>query len=404
MCGKKGAGVEIDGVSTGRLNNGNALARDVIAEIGRRGDAVAKVVFFESFLHADGDSFEIASGEATVGGVSLGKDEQVFFLLGEQIVVGAEEAADVGHAVFLGGHGASVAEAEHFLGDFFGSFVCVSLLAQLDEPGVFGEAAGVEVERDSVALADSADLAHIFHGDGLASAGVVGDGEHDERDAFAADACDEGFERGDVHIAFEGVSRRGKLPFFDDEIDGFGADEFDVGAGGIEVRVVGDDVAFFAGHAEEDAFGGASLMRGDDVAVAEDFLDGILEAVEAAAARVAFVAFHDGGPLMRGHGTGAGVGEKVDEDIVGGEEEEIVVRGLEELFALCAGGPVEGFDAFDAERFDDGFYGHRRAFPDFLWYWARCGAGVIGRTGRCAWSRCGRVTVGTGVEHTTGSF
>ena len=210
-----------------------------------------------------------------------------------------------------------------------------------------------------VALADGADLADIFHGDGLASAGIVGDGEHDERDAFAADAPDEGFEGGDVHVAFEGMSRCGMLPFFDDEIDGFGADEFDVGAGGVEVRVVGDDVAFLAGHAEEDALGGASLMRGDDVAVAEDFLDGILEAVEAAAAGVAFVAFHDGGPLVGGHGSGAGVGEQIDEDIVGGEKEEIVVGGFEELLALLAGGPVEGFDAFDAEGFDDGFDGHR---------------------------------------------
>ena len=62
-----------------------------------------------------------------------------------------------------------------------------------------------------VALADGADLADVFHGDGLAAAGVVGDGEHDERNALAADARDEGFEGGDVHVAFEGMSRRGLL-------------------------------------------------------------------------------------------------------------------------------------------------------------------------------------------------
>src|SRR6266576_1661491 len=90
--------------------------------------------------------------------------------------------------------------------------------------------------------------------------------------------------------------------FFDDEIDRFGSDEFDVRARGVEVSVVGDDGSFLAGYAEEDAFGGASLMRGDDVAVAEYILDGIFETIEAATAGVAFVAFHDGGPLMRGHG------------------------------------------------------------------------------------------------------
>ena len=101
-------------------------------------------------------------------------------MLGEQVVIGAEESSDVGHAVFLGRHGASVAEAEHFLGDLFGSFILVSLFAELDEPGVFREAAGVEVERDFVTLADRADRADIFHRNGLASAGVVSDGEHDE--------------------------------------------------------------------------------------------------------------------------------------------------------------------------------------------------------------------------------
>ena len=135
---------------------------------------------------------------------------------------------------------------------------------------------------------------------------------------LAADALDEGFERGHIHVAFEGMRGGGMLPFFDHQVDGFSSDEFDVRARGVEVGVVGDYVTFLAGYSEEDALGGASLMRGDDVTVTEDFLDGVLEAVEAAAAGVAFVAFHDGGPLMRGHGPGAGVGEQVDQDIVRG--------------------------------------------------------------------------------------
>jgi hypothetical protein len=191
---------------------------------------------------------------------------------------------------------------------------------------------------------------------------------------LAANAPDEGLEGTDVHVAFEGMSRCGVLAFFDDEIDGLGADEFDVGAGGVEVRVVGDDVAFLAGHTEQEALGGASLMGGDDVAVSEDVLDGILEAVEAAAAGVAFVAFHDGGPLVGGHGSGAGVGEEIDEDIVGGEKEEVVVGGFEELLAVLARRPADGFDALDAEGFDDGLDGHRATgeenFRDSLTFYA----------------------------------
>ena len=99
------------------------------------------------------------------------------------------------------------------------------------------------------------------------------------------------------------------LPFFDHQIHSLGSDKFHIGTGGVEMRVVGDDITFLAGDAEEDALGGATLMRGDDVFVAENLLNGLLEMIEAPAAGVAFVAFHHGGPLVNGHSPGARVPE-----------------------------------------------------------------------------------------------
>ncbi len=160
--------------------------------------------------------------------------------------------------------------------------------------------------------------------------------------------------------------------FGDGQIDGFGAGEFNVGAGGIEVSVVGDDVAFFTRDSEENALCGAALVRGDDMLVTEDVLDGIPETIEAAAAGITFIAFHDGGPLMRGHGAGAGVSEEVDENVVGGEEKKIVMRGLEKFFALRAGRPADGLDALDAKGFDDGFGLH--GFRSRLYARGPCGA------------------------------
>src|SRR5579862_332614 len=374
---EKRASVEVDGVTARRLHDRHSLPGDVIAEISRRGDAVAQVIFFERLLHADGDGFKIAAGKPAVGRISLGEDEKVFFLLRENVVVGTEESADVGHAIFLGGHGASVAVGEHLLGNLFWRLVLKSLFAQLDEPGIFCEAASIEVERDAMALADRTDLADILHGDGLASTGVVGNGQHDERDALAAHAVNERFEGGDIHVAFERMRRGGPLAFFDDEIDGFGTDKFDVGASRIEVRVVGDDVALLAGAAEKDALGSASLMRGDDVPVAENLLDRSFEMIEALASGVAFVAFHHAGPLVGGHGSGAGVGEEVDEHIIGGKKKQIVVRGFEQFFALLAGSPANGFDAFDAEGFDDGLDGHGSG-PDKLSYAGQVERGMPG--------------------------
>ena len=202
--------------------------------------------------------------------------------------------------------------------------------------------------------ADRADLANVFHGHRLAAAGVVGDGQHHQRHALAAHALDQLLQRRHVHVAFEWM-RRGGLPAFgNDQVDRLGADKLDVGAGGVEVRVVGDHVALLAHHAEQDALGGAALVSGNHVPVAEDVLHRIAEPVEASAAGVTLVALHDRRPLVRGHGPGAGVGQQVDQHIVGRKQKQIVVRGAQQLLALLAGGPADRLDALDAERLDDG--------------------------------------------------
>ena len=126
----------------------------------------------------------------------------------------------------------------------------------------------------------------------------------------------------------------GLLAFGDHQIHSFGTDKFNVGAGGVEMGVVGDDIAFLAHHAEQDALGGATLMGGNDMPEAKDVLNGIAKAIETLAAGIALVAFHDGGPLMRGHGASAGISEQVDQDIVGRKQKQIVVRGPQS-FSRC---------------------------------------------------------------------
>ena len=92
--------------------------------------------------------------------------------------------------------------------------------------------------------ADLVNGAHVFHGDWLPATGIVGDRQHDQGDAFAAHVSDQRVECLHVHVALERMLQAGLAAFGDDEIDGLGAHELDVRARGIEVRVVGDDVAF----------------------------------------------------------------------------------------------------------------------------------------------------------------
>ena len=142
------------------------------------------------------------------------------------------------------------------------------------------------------------------------------------------------------------------------QIHGLRSCELHIGARGVEVRVVGNNVAFLAGHPKQDALGGASLVRRNHVFVAENILNGTSEAVEAAAAGIAFIALHDGGPLVGRHGAGARIGQQVDEHVVGLKQKKVVVRGLKKFFALRTCGPANRLDTLDPERLDDGSGNH----------------------------------------------
>jgi len=78
-----------------------------------------------------------------------------------------------------------------------------------------------------------------------------------------------------------------------------------------------------------------------------------LETLPGSAAGVALVAEHHGGPLLGGHGAGAGVGEEIDAAVLGVEQEDVVVGRGKRLLALGVGRDLEGFRHLDAEGLDD---------------------------------------------------
>ena len=184
---EKSARIDVNGVSAGRLHDGHAFGGDVIAEIRRGNNAVLQVVLVEPFIQAHGYGFQVATGEAAVGGKTFRQNQEIFLRLGQDVVVGAEEAADIYDRVLLGGHRAAVRVREHLLRDFARRLVRVAWLAQLDEVGVLGEAAGVDVERNLVVQTDFFHRFDVCHRDGLTAAGVVGDGEHHKGNAVCAD-------------------------------------------------------------------------------------------------------------------------------------------------------------------------------------------------------------------------
>jgi hypothetical protein len=71
----------------------------------------------------------------------------------------------------------------------------------------------------------------------LTAAGVVGDGQHDQRHLVRAAFLDQAFQRLQIHIALEWMRVRQHFGFGTRQIDGLGAEISDIRPRRIEVAV-----------------------------------------------------------------------------------------------------------------------------------------------------------------------
>ena len=233
---------------------------------------------------------------------------------GHVVVVQGQEAADVDQGVLLGAHGAAVGVAEELARDLLDAPVLLPGLAPLDEPGVLGEAGAVQEERHAVRACSSRDTSRTLArltGWPPPLLLVMVSMTKGIRSPYLANAAS---SLADRDVALERRLDQGVEPLVAHAVQRHGAAELHVGAGGVEVDVVGHHVLLLHEDAEEQVLRRASLMAGDDVLVAGDAPDGGLEVGPAAALRVGLVAGHHGRPLPVAHGRRAAVGEQVDVD------------------------------------------------------------------------------------------
>ena len=164
----------------------------------------------------------------------------------------------------------------------------------------------------------------IGHRDRLAAARVVGDGQHHERNARRALAAISASSAATSMLPLK--SSRACVS----AASGIGRSTARAPVNSMLARVVSKCVLFgttvpgLHDHGEQDALGGAALMRRNHVAEAGEFVAPPSQAEEALAARIGFVAAHHRRPLLGGHGAGAGIGQQIDQDVGGGDQEEIV--------------------------------------------------------------------------------
>ncbi len=166
------------------------------------------------------------------------------------------------------------------------------------------------------------------------------------------------FQRLQIHVALEGVDGLWLASFWDGDIETDCAYVLDIGAGGVEVGVVGHDIARFQDRCKENAFGSPTLVGGQNVLEAGDLLHGILETIEGSGSGIGFITHHHARPLPRGHGSGAGIGEQIDQHIPGLEQEKVVTGVLDGFDALFSGRLANLLHCFDAEGFDNGLELH----------------------------------------------
>ena len=157
------AGVQVDGVAAGRLDDRGTGRGERLAEVGDLGDAVAQVLLVHHLVEADRDHLEVAPGEAAVGREALGHDA-AHLEAGEELLVVADgdEAADVRDRVLLRAHEDAVGVGHHLAHDLRQRHVRVAGLALLDEPRVLGEAGDVEDELLVALARDRGDLADVL--------------------------------------------------------------------------------------------------------------------------------------------------------------------------------------------------------------------------------------------------
>ena len=104
------AGVDVDGVAPGRLQDGDAGGLQALAEVGGGADPVPEIVVVYRLLEPLGDRLQVAPGEPAVGGEAFGEDLEVAALIRELVVVHRQPAADVRERILLRAHRHPVGE------------------------------------------------------------------------------------------------------------------------------------------------------------------------------------------------------------------------------------------------------------------------------------------------------
>ncbi len=203
-------------------------------------------------------------------------------------------------------------------------------------------------------LQNCAQRLDVRHADRLAARHVHGGREAHVGDVAGALLADQALELREVHVTLERRAVGRVVRCVHDHVDEDAARQFLVQARGGEVHVAGHVLPLADRDLADQVFRAAALVGRHDVLVTVVRLDRRLEAVEVAAAGVGLVAEHHAGPLAVAHGAGAAVGQQVDVDVVGAQQEGVVARVGQRALAVLAPRHAQRLDHLDLPRLGPG--------------------------------------------------
>ncbi|GIW73104.1 MAG: hypothetical protein KatS3mg102_2646 [Planctomycetota bacterium] len=344
-------------MAAGRPHVRHAELRQVLAEVLHGADPIAEVVLVDHLGESLRHRFQVAARHAAIGRKALGEHEQVARAVGQLRVAQRQKAADVGQTVLLRAHDAGVGAGEHGARDLAHASFGVARLPRLDEPGVLGEAAGIDHERYAAGAGELARRPEIGQAHRLAAERVVRHGHEHPAQLFGPVGGQHLFQPLQVDLPLEGRRPLGLERLRHRQVQHLPARRLDVGARGVEVAVGDEQPRTAAAPLLQDPhqhrLGRAALVGRDDLRQAEQLLHGPLEPKIALGAGVGLVPAHDRRPLRRTHGAGARVGEQIDRHVGGPQAEGVVGRLGEQPEPLGGRGHPDRLDRLDAERFDD---------------------------------------------------
>jgi len=278
-------GVDEDGVGADRHDDRYAGLEQQAAEIRALADVVANDALVRRFANALRERLHVVTGESAVMREALVDDHELARAFGKRVVVQCKHAADRDEVVLLRGEHGAVGERRDAADQLGELEVPAAGFAILDEQRVLRNARRIEDQRHAVTRREVAYSLEVSERERLAARHVQAGLDTHERHALGRGREDV-VERLEVDVALERVERLRIARLADRDVDPRAARELDVRARRREVEVRRDEGAWGHEQLREQMLGAASLVRRDDVAVAEDLLDRALEPEEAARAGI----------------------------------------------------------------------------------------------------------------------